>query len=176
MPKAKEELLPKKKFAFSKNKKKATSTTTENSNSTPSSSNNSTSSTVDITGKTVKDISDQILVYTQNEYVKISNSLQKANFPYFSDFTFMSIKNSTIYIICVSSAVRIAQATNCKFYFGPVTGSVFIDKCDHCVFHVSSRQVRGTIINAADLVLLEFLTQIYFFRFESILRTSAISI
>jgi predicted RNA-binding Zn-ribbon protein involved in translation (DUF1610 family) len=54
----------------------------------------------------------------------------------------MNIKNSTVYIICVSTAVRIAQATNCKFYFGPVTGSVFIDKCDHCVFHVASRQVR----------------------------------
>jgi hypothetical protein len=132
--KSKEELLPKKKFAFSKNKKKATSaTTTENSNMT---SNSSISSSVDIIGKTVKDISDQILVYTQND-----------------DFTFMNIKNSAVYIICVSTAVRIAQATNCKFYFGPVTGSVFIDKCDHCVFNVASRQIRIHTTQECDFYL-----------------------
>jgi len=69
VPKFKEELLPKKKFTFSKNKKKTTATTNIDHSNINGNLSISSNVGVDIVGKTVKDISGQILVYSQNEYV-----------------------------------------------------------------------------------------------------------
>ena len=118
-----DELLPKKKFAF-KGKKKAEKTTTE--------------SVQETTKKEIKvDISECNFADKSNETL-----VKKAEEATNQDVALARLTNCTVKLYGSPGAIHISNLKNCKVFSGPVSGSIFIDQCTDCVFVMPCQQMR----------------------------------
>ena len=121
-----DQLLPKKKFAFSSKKKesKATKDKPEKSetkeNDEPEDIKLADCKLVDLKGKTLE-MTDDI-----NQ----------------KDVALARLDSCTIKLYGSPSAIHINKLTNCKIFSGPVSGSIFIRECTNCVFVVPCQQLR----------------------------------
>lgn len=122
-----DELLPKKKFAF-KSKKKESAVVK------------------DIYGKEetkdeeeIEDIklADCKFVDLKNEEMEMKDSEINQK-----DVALARLDSCTIKLYGSPSAIHINKLNNCKVFSGPVSGSVFIRECVNCVFVVPCQQLR----------------------------------
>merc|ERR1712087_740329 len=52
------------------------------------------------------------------------------------------LEDSDILLRGSPSAIHVRNLRRCKVFAGPVSGSIFIDKCEDCVFVLSCQQLR----------------------------------
>jgi hypothetical protein len=53
-----------------------------------------------------------------------------------------NLKNCTVLIRDVTSAIRVDKLEDCRIYCGPIAGSVHLQYCKRCVFVIACRQTR----------------------------------
>ena len=117
-----DDLIPKKKFAF-KGKKKA---------------EKSTVNTEDTVKKEIKvDISE---CNFSNETDKtLTKPEQEVNN---QDVALTRLSNCVVKLFGSPGAVHVSNLKNCKIFSGPVSGSIFIDECTDCIFVMPCQQMR----------------------------------
>ena len=122
-----DDLIPKKKFAF-KSKKKESSAVKDK----PEKSETKESEELeDIKLADCKfiDLKDQNLEMTENDINQ-------------KDVALARLDSCTVKLFGSPSAIHINKLTNCKIFSGPVSGSIFIRECTNCVFVVPCQQLR----------------------------------
>jgi len=70
-----------------------------------------------------------------------------------SDITFQNVKHSKVFALFVTRALRILDAEESIFYLGPVTGSLFIARCNNSVFYAACQQIRIHATTCSDFYL-----------------------
>ena len=121
-----DELIPKKKFAFRSKKKVVESFAGDTK---PKAEATKKEIKVDITGSSFADLSGEVLIKRPDEVTD-------------KDVTLARLSDCTVKIFGSPSAVHIDRLTNCKVLTGPVAGSVFIDHSTNCTFVVGCQQLR----------------------------------
>lgn len=58
------------------------------------------------------------------------------------DYTFAGLRECRVVIRGACTALRLLKCSGCQVFAAPVEGSCFVDACDACVLHVSTRQIR----------------------------------
>lgn len=119
-----DELMPKKKFAFKSKRKEAA-----NEKSVSSLTSVKKSITVDIAECNFSSKENEDLTMQPDEI----NS---------KDIALSSLKNCNVKLHGTPSAIHIDKLENCKVLCGPVSGSIFIDNCVDCVFVLPCQQLR----------------------------------
>ncbi len=120
-----DQLLPKKKFAF-KGRKKAEKSQTA---ATPASERVKKELNIAISDCNFADVADQTLVKNPHE---VTNQ----------DVALTRLTNCVIKLFGSPGAVHISNLKNCRVFSGPVSGSIFIDQCTGCVFVMPCQQMR----------------------------------
>lgn len=125
-----EELIPKKKFAF-KSKKKAEQSITEPVSLSNGNSDKKPDNTlqVDLADCKFVDFLDTSLMKTDNDIFQKDVSLAR-------------LTNCTIRLFGAPSTVHIKNLKNCRVLCGPVSSSVFVSDCQNCVFVIACQQLR----------------------------------
>jgi len=59
-------------------------------------------------------------------------------------FILHSLTDCDVFLLGKLSALRLQHLHNCRVYTGPVVGATFVDSCRGCVFMLASYQVGGT--------------------------------
>ncbi|XP_059176479.1 tubulin-specific chaperone C-like [Physella acuta] len=128
-----DELLPKKKFAFKTSNRKADRRTAmpENTKS-------------EETAKDSKSEDDLVIELAACKFVGVSNkTLQKnGNEINKKDIALASLTDCTVLLYGAPSAIHMNKLKNCKVFCGPVPGSIFIRECINCTFVLSCQQLR----------------------------------
>ena len=127
-----DEMLPKKKFAFRSNRK-----TEKKSN-------------ISITTKCDKDIQesksedDLIIELAACKFVGVSNQTltKDAEEINLKDVALADLTECTVLLKGAPSAIHINKLKNCKIFCGPVPGSIFIRECIDCIFVLACQQLR----------------------------------
>lgn len=117
------ELIPKKKFAF-KSKKKGNVTEKVEEKSKASVNDDSVV------------LADCKLTDKNGEQLMMDNSINK------KDVALARLDSCTVRLHGTPSAVHINKLTNCTILSGPVSGSIFIRECKNCTFVVPCQQLR----------------------------------
>ena len=58
------------------------------------------------------------------------------------DFAIENLKNCIVYLLDRSAQITVDECENCKFYVGPVEGSIFFRDCADCSVSVCCQQLR----------------------------------
>lgn len=119
-----DELIPKKKFAF-KSKKKGTQAEKEN---TKKEATSSVTDQIDLADCKFTDVNGQILSMDSSINCK--------------DVALARLKSCTVKLYGAPSAIHINDVEDCIILSGPVSGSVFIRESKNCVFVVPCQQLR----------------------------------
>lgn len=128
-----DQLVPKKKFAF-RSKKKSEQTNTE-SNVLGDISNGKADSKpvvdlqVDLADCKFVDSQDVTLMKTDDEINQKDVSLAR-------------LTNCSIKLFGAPSTVHIKNLNNCKVFCGPVSSSIFVSDCKNCLFVIACQQLR----------------------------------
>lgn len=128
-----DELIPKKKFAF-KSKKK-----TENTNAESDSMSNGSNSNIELKkdGDLQVDLADCKFIDCQNTtLIKTDAEI------YQKDVSLARLTDCTIRLFGAPSTVHIKNLQNCTVLCGPVSSSVFVSDCQNCVFVLACQQLR----------------------------------
>ncbi|XP_076464168.1 tubulin-specific chaperone C-like [Babylonia areolata] len=123
-----DELLPKKKFAFSKAKK------TNEKKVLPSKQENTTK--IDEASAVVELAACK---FVNQSGVSLSMDSSEINQ---NDVALVGLTDCTVKLFGSPSAVHIFKLKNCKIFAGPVSGSIFIRDCTNCVFVLPCQQLR----------------------------------
>ena len=59
-----------------------------------------------------------------------------------NDLSFSNLDNCVVVIIAGLYAIRADHLSNCRFYVGPIAGSILLHHCTACTFNVATRQIR----------------------------------
>lgn len=142
LARTKSRLLPKKKFGF-KNKKAVVK---DDSSSSPSSSGENgskaptqekSSSNPEMTLKPeVADEGEHVIADRKSELLAVTEDVDNRVIGLFR------LEDSDILLRGSPSAIHVRNLRRCKVFAGPVSGSIFIDKCEDCVFVLSCQQLR----------------------------------
>ena len=125
--KKKEEIFPKKKFAFS-SKKKLTENTVGLSSSKLESVN------------TANKVQYVVLhIFCDEDSKVLTKSEEDVNS---KDLDISRLKNCVVILKGNPAALHINNLTDCKIFCGPVSGSIFITECINCVFVLACQQLR----------------------------------
>ncbi|GFO48208.1 tubulin-specific chaperone c-like [Plakobranchus ocellatus] len=130
-----DQLLPKKKFAFTKKQNKKPALEGKQSKD------------IDLnSAKNVLSKSDDDLVveFTACKFVdRTGETLQKnANEINQKDIALVNLANCTVLLYGAPSAVHINKLNKCTIFCGPVPGSIFIRDCVECTFVLACQQLR----------------------------------
>lgn len=129
--KKREELLPKKKFAF-KSKKK--STTLASLRKKPSEE----SKLENLTQKAASYSEDSYEIKNKrNETVTMQGEVIKGR-----DISITDLNDCKIILHGSPGTVHICNSNACQFEIGPVSGSVFVDRCTNCKISTGCQQLR----------------------------------
>ena len=120
-----DQMIPKKKFAFKSKKKQGTEKAIEPKAEKVSSNN---SSDVVLADCKFTDKNGETLV--MNEEINLK------------DVALANLDSCTVQLFGAPSAVHINKLTKCRVFCGPVSGSIFIQDCVNCVFIVACQQLR----------------------------------
>ena len=129
--------MPKKKFAFSK--KKPSEECREKMNAKVDGElNKLTESSDACTTKDIKSISTdkQDSVVFRQQIIRHENDLLE------KDISFSNLKECTLTLYGSPLALHLEKLESCKVFCGPVSGSVFINNCENCVFVFPCQQLR----------------------------------
>ncbi len=118
-----DELIPKKKFAF-KGKKK-----TEKAAPAPTTETAKKEIKVAISECNFADAADQTLTKCSEE---VTNQ----------DVALTRLSNCVVKLHGSPGAMHVSNLKNCKVFSGPVSGSIFIDQCAGCLFVMPCQQMR----------------------------------
>ena len=58
------------------------------------------------------------------------------------DFMIKDLHGCTVYLLDHTAQIQLDKCTNCKFFIGPIKGSIFIRDCKDCEFSVACSQFR----------------------------------
>lgn len=133
-----EELLPRKRFAFKVKRKDADSPALQ-TQKTPDKENMSNQEIelaecqfVDVTGENL-----------EKHAVEINSN----------DVSLARLTDCTIKLYGAPSALHIIKLKNCKIFCGPVSGSVFITDCPNCIFVLGCQQLRVHTTTSTDFYI-----------------------
>lgn len=159
-----DDLMPKKKFAF-KARKKASSQNQTNNNTTGTSTNGNASLKLAPNGKdgcideadskvadgsntkSTENSKPSLLEQYQNNLSNVSDKTDEnitlgADEINGKDVAFNNLTSCTIQLCGSPSAIHMDRITNCKIFCGPVPGSVFLDNCVNSTLVLSCQQLR----------------------------------
>lgn len=123
-----DELMPKKKFAFTARKKEASAPKEKSVTDTLDGSNEKvTAPTVSFCGFT--NVASQTLV-------KFSDDVNS------KDVLLSNLSDCTVKLFGAPSTLHITKVINSKILCGPVTTSIFVDECKGCIFVLACQQLR----------------------------------
>lgn len=127
-----DELLPKKKFAFKSNKKSE-----KKSNVTDGGKMNESV-------KDSKSEDDLVIELAACKFVGASNeTFQKSgNEINQKDIALAALTDCTVILNGAPLAIHINKLKNCRVFCGPVPGSIFIRECTNCTFVLACQQLR----------------------------------
>ena len=123
-----DELLPKKKFAF-KSKKKESGTVKEVTDSSKQAEENEENQDIKLADCKFVDLKDQCLKMSEDDIKQ-------------KDVALARLDSCTVKLFGSPSAIHINKLRNCKIFSGPVSGSIFIRECVNCLFVVPCQQLR----------------------------------
>jgi len=63
------------------------------------------------------------------------------------------LENSVIEIYGAPNTLRVNNLLNCKVFSGPITTSIFINKCENCTFNIACQQLRVHSTTNCDIYL-----------------------
>ncbi|CAL1544286.1 unnamed protein product [Lymnaea stagnalis] len=128
-----EELLPKKRFAFKSSNKKADKRTVV-----------SVGNKSEETAKDSKSEDDLVIELAACKFVGTSNkTLQKnGNEINQKDIALANLTDCVVLLYGAPSAIHMNKLKNCKIFSGPVPGSIFIRDCTNCTFVLACQQLR----------------------------------
>lgn len=126
-----EELVPRKKFAFKSKKKQTTDKPppTKAECKPEVSPPNKTLRNIDVYECSFKDLSSQTLTKGPDDVNQKDVALSK-------------LTDCTIKLYGSPGAIHVSNLQNCHVFTGPVSGSVFIEGCQNCVFVLPCQQLR----------------------------------
>jgi len=125
MNKKREELLPKKKFAFKSRQKLKALPKNETA--------------PEIENVPEREILKNILGFSDLSGKTLTLSLEQCNG---KDINLSNLADCIVYIYGYPSAVRIQNVINSEIYCGPVSRSIFLIDCYDCIFHLACQQLR----------------------------------
>ncbi|KAH9507315.1 hypothetical protein Btru_056891 [Bulinus truncatus] len=128
-----EELIPKKKFAFKssnrKTDKRPAVSCSLKSEETAKDSNSGDDLVLELAACKFVGISNRTLQKNRNEIDK-------------KDIALANLTDCTVLLYGSPSAIHMNKLKNCKVFSGPVPGSIFIRECVNCTFNLSCHQLR----------------------------------
>ncbi|PIK40511.1 putative tubulin-specific chaperone C-like [Apostichopus japonicus] len=127
-----EEMIPKKKFAFKSRKKESEGVPVEEK---PPKEDGRAKSEVEPENAFVQDskgFSDR-----SSECLRMAGDEIKLQ-----DISLSNLKSCKVTLEGYPSAVHVNNLKDCKVFCGPVPGSIFVDNCESCVFVVACQQLR----------------------------------
>ena len=136
----KDELLPKKKFAFRSKKKVAEKMTKmeQSTNGVHSNGSMSSSSASNMSNSDVQiELAECKLVNHSNENLSMDASAIEQK-----DVALASLSKCEIRLLGAPSTVHIKNLTDCVVLCGPVSSSIFISDCSNCTFVIACQQLR----------------------------------
>ena len=122
-----DQLLPKKKFAFSSKKKE--SATVKDKTEKSEMKENDELEDIKLAECKFVDLKGKNLEMTENEINQ-------------KDVALARLDSCMVKLYGSPSAIHVNKLTNCKIFSGPVSGSIFIRECLNCVFVVPCQQLR----------------------------------
>lgn len=128
-----EEMLPKKKFAFKSRKKESSNPAKKD----PKVADVVTKGDSDRKGESA------FIQDSQGFSDKCSQTLKMAgNDIKLQDVSLSNLTSCKVILEGYPSAVHVNNLRDCKVFCGPVPGSIFVDNCDNCVFVIACQQLR----------------------------------
>jgi len=126
-----EQLVPRKKFAFKSKKKQTTDKPlpTKAEHKPDVSQPNETLRNIDFCECNFKDLTSQTLTKGPDDLNQKDVALSK-------------LTDCTVKLYGTPGAIHISSLENCHVFTGPVSGSVFIEGCQNCVFVLPCQQLR----------------------------------
>jgi len=124
-------LCPRKKFAFKTRKRIASVKKMETKQTKQATSQIATNDSKLIETNEITNMSDKPLFYEEMTSAYVDQ-----------DIVFAHLSNVHVTVAHTLTALRINDVRDCKFWVGPVAGSVHIENATDCVFIVASRQIR----------------------------------
>ena len=128
-----EMLIPKKKFGF-KSKKKVVNKPSNGTLDETDSANKINGNSMKILNFEITDCSFADM--KGEELFKTSEEVKQ------KDVALSRLEDCTVKIYGLPGALHINHLKSCRVFCGPVCGSVFIDNCVDCIFHVPCQQMR----------------------------------
>jgi len=131
---AKDSLLPRKKFTFSKSAREHLQSREIKPGTLPQllpNLGNLDTTPIASSSKFENQISNTLYILPENEKIAEIN-----------DFSLSSLSKCTVYMLQKLDALRITQLSDCIVVCGPVNGSIFIENCSNCTFALVSQQIR----------------------------------
>ncbi|KAK2154575.1 hypothetical protein LSH36_264g00037 [Paralvinella palmiformis] len=125
----KDQLLPKKKFAFSSKKKIVDKPKSGNVDVVDSKKVEEKKFSIELTEKRLANMSNKTLSMSETEIHQSDVAL--------SQLTLCSVK-----LFGAPSTVHMSHLTRCTILCGPVSSSIFVDDCHDCTFVVACQQLR----------------------------------
>ena len=125
-----DELLPKRKFAFSKGKKTAESEKKAEPVKQKKPKDH------DEAAAAVELASCKFVKQTGQTLIKKSSEINQ------KDIALVDLTDCTVKLFGAPSAIHIFNLKNCRIFSGPVSGSIFIRSCTNCVFVLPCQQLR----------------------------------
>ena len=58
------------------------------------------------------------------------------------DFKIKELHGCTVYLFDWTTQIQLDKCTNCKFFIGPIKGSIFMRDCSDCEISVATNQFR----------------------------------
>ncbi|KAK3716924.1 hypothetical protein RRG08_026714 [Elysia crispata] len=135
-----DQLLPKKKFTFSKKQNK-------NGSGFDSKHTKDVEKNLDLAiskSASTKSDDDLVVEFAACKFVdRTSETLQKnANEINQKDIALVNLSNCTVLLYGAPSAIHINKLNRCTIFCGPVPGSIFIRECIECTFVLACQQLR----------------------------------
>ncbi|XP_005093429.1 tubulin-specific chaperone C [Aplysia californica] len=127
-----DEMLPKKKFAFKSNRK------TEKKAAVPCAVRS------EETIKDSKSEDDLVIEHAACKFIGAFNETlrKEADEINKKDVALAGLTECTVLLCGAPSAIHINKLKNCKIFCGPVPGSIFIRECSNCTFVLACQQLR----------------------------------
>ncbi|GFR84731.1 tubulin-specific chaperone C-like [Elysia marginata] len=137
-----DQLLPKKKFTFSKKQNKK-GPSVESNKSDGVDFNVNLDSTVSKSSPS-KSENDLVVEFAACKFVdRAGETLQKnANEINQKDIALVNLSNCSVLLYGAPSAIHINKLNRCTIFCGPVPGSIFIRECIECTFVLACQQLR----------------------------------
>lgn len=128
-------LIPKKKFGF-KNKTKAKSDSPGNSSPRLGSNVATPKSVVTEASSIEVDEGDHVITDKNRESIAVTENVNQRVVGLFR------LEDCDVLLRGAPSAIHVRNLKRCRVFAGPVSGSIFIDRCEDCVFVLACQQLR----------------------------------